>query len=366
MMKTGIIHGHRGWLFSNENASFWKKAFRLYMLSEIVYWVIFYITMYLQHCGDCLFPMGHHIAMCLLNILFTWAVWQLLYRFTGKNTVNNTVVNLLLFVLYHIAWFFVMYGLFFVEGIAWAKRVGYSESSLGDAAGQQVVGIWLDTGKYLIKVILFYCLKSYLDFKSAEKHKGELLLQNKDLQLNLLKQQLNPHFYFNTMNNLYGLSRKASPKLYPAFNQLSGIMHYVLKECNEEKVALEKEIDFLRNYVALEKLRYETDTIIEFDVTGNPHGKKIASLLLIQFVENAFKHGMKEKTEQNWMKVSLSVNDNVLNFTLENSCNTNQLEEGIGLGSSRKRLELMYKGHYQLEAGIKNNIFTVNLTIELV
>jgi sensor histidine kinase YesM len=355
-----------GWLFSNENASFWKKAFRLYMLSEILYWIIFYITLYLQHCGDCLMPFSHHITMCLLNILSTWVVWQLLYKFTGKNTATNFLINLLLFILHHVAWFFVMYALFYAEATAWERQIGFSDSTLTDAAGQQIAGIWLDTGKYLIKVIIFYCLKSYLDFKNAEKHKGELLLLNKDLQLNLLKQQLNPHFYFNTMNNLYGLSRKASPKLYPAFNQLSGIMHYVLKECNEEKVALEKEIDFLRNYVALEKLRYETDTIIEFAVKGNPHGKKITSLLLIQFVENAFKHGMKEKTEQNWMKVLLSVDDNVLNFTLENSCYNNSLQEGIGLSSSRKRLELMYKGHYQLDAGIKNNIFTVNLTIELV
>lgn len=356
----------RRWLFNNENASFWKKAFQVYMLSEMIYSVIFYLTLYVQDCGSCLLPPTHHLAMCLLNILSTWVVWELLYRFGNRHTAANILFNVLLFVVHLGAWFLTMYGLSYAEAAAWERQIGYSGNSLSDAFERQIIGIWFDTGKYLIKVITFYCLHSYISFKNAERHKGELILLNKDLQLNLLKQQLNPHFYFNTMNNLYGLSRKASPKLYPAFNQLSGIMHYVLKECTEEKVALEKEIDFLRNYVALEKLRYETDTIIEFAVEGNPNSKKIAPLLLIQFVENAFKHGMKEKTEQNWMKVLLTINDNVLNFILENSCYNNNLKEGIGLSSSRKRLELMYKGHYQLEAGIKNNIFTVNLTIELI
>jgi len=365
-MDLKPAHDHRNWLFSNENDSFWKKAFLVYALAEIFYWIVYYITFYVQDCGDCLLPAGHDIMICLLHILSTWIVWQLLYRFRGRNIIANISFNLLLFIVYQVGWFLIIYWLSNAEALVYDKQVGYSDFSISYAARRQIVGVWFDTGKYLIKVVIFYCLKSYIDFKNAEKQKGELIVLNKDLQLNLLKQQLNPHFYFNTMNNLYGLSRRASPKLYPAFNQLAGIMQYVLKECTEEKVALEKEIDFLRNYVALEKLRYETDTVIDFTVQGDPSGKKIASLLLIQFVENAFKHGMKEKTEQNWMKVQLSVNDNVLNFTLENSCHSCSLNEGIGLSSSRKRLELMYKGHYHLETVIKNNIFTVTLIIELV
>lgn len=359
-------YSNNGWLFGNANAAFWKKAFRVYILSEVGYWIVYYLTLYFQDCGECLFPVGHHISLCLLNIFSTWLVWQVLYRFSTKSILFNIAFNVFLFVLHQVVWFFAMYAVFNTEAALWDRKVGYSHDSFGRAIGVQIEGIWFDTGKYLIKVTIFYCLKSYIDFKNAEKQKAELLLLNKDLQLNLLKQQLNPHFYFNTMNNLYGLSRKASPKLYPAFNQLSGIMHYVLKECTEEKVDLDKEIGFLRNYVALEKLRYETDTVIEFEVSGDPSGKKIVSLLLIQFIENAFKHGMKEKTQQNWMKVRLSVEGNTLQFNLANSCYTENMQEGIGLGSSRKRLELMYKGHYQLESGIKDNIFTVDLTIELI
>lgn len=355
-----------GWLLGNEDADFWKKAILFYSVYEMFYWVIYYITLSLQNCGSCLLPVSHHLIICLLNILSTFFVWLVMYRFSGKKIISNIFFNILLFILHQVGWFFIMFVLSKTEAIIWNMQVGYSRNTISDAAGQQIATIWFDTGKYLIKVILFYCLKSYIDFKNAGRKKAELILLNKDLQLNLLKQQLNPHFYFNTMNNLYGLSRKASPKLYPAFNQLSGIMHYVLKECMQEKVPLEKEINFIRNYVALEKLRYESDTLIAFEVQGDPSGKKIVSLLLIQFVENAFKHGMKEKTTRNWMKVLLSVNDNFLNFRLENSCYNNNLQEGIGLSSSRKRLELMYKGHYHLETGINNNIFTVNLTIEFI
>jgi two-component system, LytTR family, sensor kinase len=355
-----------GWLFSNRDAFFWKKAILVYCLSEIVYWIIYYISFYLQECDNCLLPVSHYISLCLLNILSTYLVWQALYRFSGNKIATNILLNILLFIFHQAGWFFIIYDLSKAESAVWNRKIGYSDNSLGFAAGQQIVGIWFDTAKYLIKVIVFYCLKSFVDFKRAERQKVKLILLNKDLQLNLLKQQLNPHFYFNTMNNLYGLSRKASPKLYPAFNQLSGIMQYVLKECTAEKVALEKEINFLRNYVELEKLRYETDTVIAFEVQGELCGKKIASLLLIQFVENAFKHGMKEKTAHNWMKVFLSVNETVLHFILENSCYSDSIQEGFGLSSSRKRLELLYKDRHHLETGIKNNIFIVNLTIELV
>lgn len=112
-------------------------------------------------------------------------------------------------------------------------------------------------------------------------------------------------------------------------------------------------------------MRYEKDTIIEFEVSGNTEGKRIPSLLLIQFVENAFKHGMKEKTEKNWMKVLLSVKENILIFHLQNSCYSNSLPEGIGLSSSRRRLELLYKNQYSLDTGVSGNVFSVNLSIQL-
>jgi two-component system, LytTR family, sensor kinase len=364
-MKFTKHHINQLWLADSSESSFWKKAFRIYILAEVAYWVIYYFTFYFHDCKSCLSPPIHYVSLCILSIFSTAFVWSLLYRFSSRSIAATILFNIFLFIIHQVLWFFLFYGLVKTEALLLNRTIEFSGDKFMDAVNTQAYNTWYDTGKYVIKVAVFYSLKYYDDFKRAKKKKTELLLLNMDLQLNLLKQQINPHFYFNTLNNLYGLARNNSEKLYSAFNQLSAIMHYVLKECNDELVSLEKEVTFLKSYIALEKMRYEKNTVIEFEVSGNAGGKKIPSLLLIQFVENAFKHGMKEKTEENWMKVRMSIKENMLTFVLQNSCYSNSLPEGIGLSSSRRRLELLYKERHSLVIGSLANVFTVDLVIEL-
>ena len=183
--------------------------------------------------------------------------------------------------------------------------------------------------------------------------------------MNLLKQQLSPHFYFNTLNNLYGLARGNNERLPVALQQLQNIMQYVIVECNEPKVALQKEIDFLQSYIALEKLRYEKNTTIDMRVEGTANGYSIIPLLLIQFVENAFKHGMKEKSEENWMQVMMLVNKDQLTFKVDNSFYTAVATEGIGLASVRHRLNLQYEGKYDLHFAHDADRFSITLKLNL-
>jgi LytS/YehU family sensor histidine kinase len=227
-------------------------------------------------------------------------------------------------------------------------------------------GSWFSIGKYVLLLAAFYILRFYTEYRMAARQRLQLAVLNKDMQLNLLKLQLNPHFYFNTLNNLYGLSRSSSSQLVPALNQLENIMQYVITDCNKPRVSLQEEIQFLKSYVELERLRYEENTRIDFAVEGTIGVQQIVPLLLIQFVENAFKHGMKEKQEQNWMKVFVQVNNNQLLFKVENSDYSSSPSQGIGITSVQHLLNLQYEGKHTLEMLGGDNQFSVTLKLDLL
>jgi LytS/YehU family sensor histidine kinase len=212
---------------------------------------------------------------------------------------------------------------------------------------------------------VFYLLKFYFEYRRTEKQRIQLAVINKDLQLNLLKQQLSPHFYFNTLNNLYGLARQNNIKLSAALHQLSNIMQYVIVDCNQPKVLMSEEVIFLQSYIALEKLRYEQNTVIEMEVNGKPNGQTIMPLLLIQFVENAFKHGMKEKSEKNWMKIRMDIQKNELLFKVNNSYYETTATAGIGINSVKSILDLQYEGRHEIALQNENNQFSVTLKLNL-
>jgi len=212
-----------------------------------------------------------------------------------------------------------------------------------------------------------------LTFGTATKIARDSFLrrqQNKEAELQLLKGQLNPHFLFNTLNNLYGLSVIKSDKLPNLMLKLSDLLRYSLYETKEILVPLENEIKYLENYISLEKIRLEDKTEIQFEKTGDFADKKIAPMLLIVFVENAFKH--LDITNKN-SKVIVEINsvNKQLIFNCKNTfdVNANQnLEKGksgIGLQNAKKRLDLIYPNKHQLKIETNNNNYTVNLKLDL-
>ncbi len=196
----------------------------------------------------------------------------------------------------------------------------------------------------------------------------------KDAELKLLKAQLNPHFLFNTLNNLYGLSVIKSDKLPNLMLKLSDLLRYSLYDTKDKLVPLEKEITYLENYISLEKIRLEDKTIIQFTKNGNYSQKSIAPMLLIVFVENAFKHLGTDKDAHNFVTIELNVVDDVLNFKCENSfdpefTNLNDLEQGqsgIGLQNVKKRLALIYNDRHNLNLSENQDVFSVQLTLQLL
>lgn len=216
--------------------------------------------------------------------------------------------------------------------------------------------------------ILFEILRIYNKTTELQQQKLEVEIQNINIEKDFLKSQLNPHFLFNTLNNLYGLSVKKDDSAPEVILNLSDIMSYTLYESNSEKVSLEKEIDFIKNYFELEKMRYPKDKDIRLEISGDEHisGLYIAPLLTFTFVENAFKYGL--KSQNPFIKQEVIINDNLFLFIVEND--KEKLSEknkfgGIGIENIKKRLQLLYPNQHQLEIKNLENSFRIELKINL-
>lgn len=188
-------------------------------------------------------------------------------------------------------------------------------------------------------------------------------------ELQLLKSQVHPHFLFNTLNNLYALTLRKADNSPAVVLKLSELLSYMLYDCNAPEVPLEKEVQFMRNYIGLEQLRYGDRLDMSVQITGDYPNKLIAPLLLVPFLENAFKHGTSEQLEQAWMHLDLSVQDTTLKFKLINSRETTEHDEtyvgGIGLQNVQKRLRLLYPDRYDLRLLAEAETFMVTLTLDL-
>lgn len=210
----------------------------------------------------------------------------------------------------------------------------------------------------------------------SEKRKAEEELQMREemiaktnkmlseLKLNALKSQINPHFYFNTLNNLYGLALSNSDKTPEVILMLSGIMEYIIYDCNADEVALSKEIDFIKNYVEIEKLRYFENADITFEQNGNPNNLQIAPMILIQFVENAFKHGLQKMPNGGFLHLKIDIDKKKMIFSIDNSKVETEKSEssgGIGMQNALNRLYLLYFRRHEIKITNEKDIYKVEL-----
>ncbi|GAB4014764.1 hypothetical protein GCM10028773_02450 [Spirosoma koreense] len=190
-------------------------------------------------------------------------------------------------------------------------------------------------------------------------------------ELQLLKSQIHPHFLFNTLNNLYGLTLQKSDHSPSVVVKLSELLRYMLYECNASEVLLLQEIEFMRNYIGLEQLRYGDRLDMSVSISGEYEDKLVAPLLLVPFLENAFKHGTSEQLEQAWMHVDLSVQGSTLKFKVINSRESTPSDAptpymgGIGLQNVKKRLQLLYADRYDLRITAEAETFMITLTLAL-
>ncbi|KAA3639566.1 MAG: hypothetical protein DWQ02_03500 [Bacteroidetes bacterium] len=214
-------------------------------------------------------------------------------------------------------------------------------------------------------------LKMHQRQSLQEKQTRQLAEEKLGAELKLLKNQLHPHFLFNTLNNLYSMVLLQHPKASDVVLRLSEMMSYMLYECERPRIDLQKEIDNIRNYIELEMIRYGKRLDISLETGGEVTDKTIAPLLLLPFLENAFKHGVEKSELNSWVRVNLWVEKSQLTFMVENSLPENgndnsnpKIQSGVGLANVKKRLQLLYPDNHQLE--IKNKeTFLVKLNINL-
>ena len=215
-------------------------------------------------------------------------------------------------------------------------------------------------------VVIIKMLQQYVQQKRANEQLKE---EKAQAELQVLKNQLQPHFLFNTLNNIYAMVLTREEEAADSVLRLSAIMSYMLYECREEWVDLEKELALIRNYIELEKLRYGNRLDLSMEVAGNPKGKMLPPLLLLPFVENAFKHGASVSEKCAWIRINLQATDSTLVFLVENSLSEPaapdpSLKSGIGLVNVKKRLELLYPQRHQLNIRDLDS-YLVNMTIQL-
>lgn len=203
------------------------------------------------------------------------------------------------------------------------------------------------------------------NFKSRKLNKDRET-ENLKTELSFLRSQISPHFMFNVLNNLVSLARKKSDKMEPALIQLSNLLRYMLYEGNQGKISLIQELKYLNGYIDLQKLRFGDDVIIIFTAEGDLENFDLEPMLLIPFVENAFKHGM-GTLENPMIKIKLTAVNKTLNFFVENDIaeigESKDDNSGIGLNNVKRRLDLLYKNHYDLAISNEDGKYIVNLKL---
>lgn len=218
-------------------------------------------------------------------------------------------------------------------------------------------------------LILSAPLKWSYDYFVLQHKQQEILNREMEAELKYLRLQINPHFLFNTLNNIYYLAQNKSNKTAPAISRLSELMRYLLEKKDQDKVSLQKEIDFIEAYLELEKMRV-SGLDLTINKTGDLKNKWVPPMLILPLVENAFKHGIDKRIRKNRLAINMNVAEQ-LSLSVENSISHSfsrgQTREGTGIENLKKRLELLFPGNHSLSTEIIDSIvFQAELKIPLI
>ncbi|WP_165585803.1 sensor histidine kinase [Pedobacter nototheniae] len=209
-------------------------------------------------------------------------------------------------------------------------------------------------------------IKFTIDWFNSERIKRNLESEGREMELQFLKSQLNPHFLFNSLNNIYSLAYQKSDKTADAIMKLSEIMRYMIYESNTPTVSLSKEVDYLKSYIELQKIRFKDGAYVEMNLNGEIDDQKIVPLMLISFVENAFKHGVVNDPEEP-IKINIIANQKILHFSVINKKNqqNKDAQGGVGLTNVERRLQLIYPDRYKLNVVNSATHYNCELMIDI-
>lgn len=239
-----------------------------------------------------------------------------------------------------------------------------------ETRGAYFPGILFTLIETLPIIIVFVGFKFAWDYNKKQSEIESLKVLVKESELQFLKSQINPHFLFNNLNNLYSYAIEKSEKTPRIILELASVLRYMLYDCKENFVLLTKEIMHLKNFTALNELQIENRGDIQFNANKVSNNFNIAPLILMVFIENAFKHSTTSQSENIVVCIDINISENgLLHFTCKNGylpiANTNNLSKGIGLINVKKRLDLLYPNAHNLKMTDLNNVFNVELTMQL-
>lgn len=331
-----------------------NKIFSNRVLRNILFWCIYFsIHFFIPYQRGIQIPFSFFIKIILLE-LFTLASVSYLNNLVLIPSFLNAKKYLVYFVTLSLAILFFAYIRLLLTNY-WQIEREQANYSL-----------------QLMAVILFALLfmMSHFTIQWFESYNARREFENNRLQteLHILRAQINPHFLFNTLNNIYSLSLKKSDRTPECILMLSDMMRYMLYECNTERVLLDKEMDYIKNYLELEKIRLHNERLIQYDIRNESPNAEIAPLLLISFVENCFKHGSIVHEDEP-LQVRITCKENQLQLFTKNKINvtkkSNEKIGGIGLHNTKKRLDILYKNRNTLIAKTENNFYLTELNINL-
>jgi len=219
------------------------------------------------------------------------------------------------------------------------------------------------------QTLIFTALAFFINYAKQEERMNALKQAKLQSDLDQLKAQVQPHFFFNTLNNVYSLALQRSESTAPLVARLSDMMRYVIYETVNSKVSLKKEVDFLKNYVAVESVRYNETIMISFDTQGINDNATIEPLLLLPIIENMFKHGVQHATGKGFIEIVVCLTGNELMLQAKNSKPEIKIKSagdpGIGLANVKKRLQLLYPGKHSLKIQDDEYHYELLLTLQL-
>ena len=354
-------------VFSNDLSYRWKRHF-LFWLAVFVYH-LFRIGM--------MMPAVNSVSsvFALLSFSLTWGVLpNMLVSYAVVYYFVPTYFNKKRYIAFTISIMLVMFILIVYTSVRnYFEMVPQLRTAIGLSGGLAFdtlrPGLIRLFGNPPLICCLFLSIKILKNWHLEQVKSDTLAKENANAELQLLKAQVHPHFLFNTLNNIYSFSLNQSPQATMLVGKLSGMLSYMINECDEKLVPLEKELNLIQDYMGLEKVRYGKRLDMQVEIHGDFENKLIAPLLMIPFVENSFKHGTSQMLQHPWIKLEITTVRDQLFFKLSNSkpslCNPKKQNKGIGLLNVKKRLQLLYPGKHQLDISDTDDEFIVNMQILL-
>jgi two-component sensor histidine kinase len=343
------------------------KNKKITVLSHLLVWLLLFCMPYILSYGqsqEINRVIAHFwIPLVFSAIIFYFNYFVLIDRFLfPKKMVHFIFINATI-----ILFFLVLKE--YIEETFFQELLKKRSTDSEDAKPPFKMFIYVQSLSYMAPLLFSIALKSTKRWVQTEAERKEAANIKLKSELQHLHYQLQPHFFFNSLNNIYALVDISPDQAKNSIHSLSKLMRYMLYETNLEVVSLSKEIDFMKKYIDLMKLRVSDKTDVKYYFPSKETGIKIAPLLFISLIENAFKHGVSAHNES-LIEINMTYKDQKVLFTINNDNypkqTTDKSGSGIGLQNLEKRLQLLSPNKYNFETSVKDNRFLVNLEIEIV